>query len=127
MSVKGSIKFTINREALIPAVTHTKLRYSDLSSRITTLQNSARKILEDGVLEGPRMTQQKALARAILHSCEDIAHALDKIGVNTNTLLNTYVSIEGQAAVQQIIAQATEKVQAKGDKEAIAAAGKQGE
>lgn len=126
MSVKGSINIIIDPNALIPAVTHTKLRYSDLSSRITTLQNSAQKILDDGVLEGPRMAQEKALAEAILRSCKDITDALDKIGVNTNNLLNNYVSIEGQATVQQIVAQATEQVQANGGKDGIAAAGKQG-
>lgn len=126
MSAKGAINIVIDPNALLPAVTHTKMKYSDMSSRITTLQNAAQKILDDGVLEGPRMAQEKALAEAILKSCKDITEALDTIGVNTNTLLNNYISIEGQAAVQRIVAQATEQVQAKGGKDAIAAAGRQG-
>lgn len=126
MSAKGAINIVIDPNALLPAVTHTKMKYSDISSRITTLQNAAQKILDDGVLEGPRMAQEKALAEAILKSCKEITEALDTIGVNTNTLLNNYISIEGQAAVQRIVAQATEQVQAKGGKDAIAAAGRQG-
>lgn len=126
MSAKGAINIVIDPTALLPAVTHTKMKYSDISSRITTLQNAAQKILDDGVLEGPRMAQEKALAEAILKSCKEITEALDTIGVNTNTLLNNYISIEGQATVQRIVAQATEQVQATGGKDAIAAAGRQG-
>lgn len=126
MSTKGNINIVINPDSLLPAVTHTKMKYSDLTSRIATLENAARKILDDGVLEGPRMAQEKALAESILKSCGDITTALDAIGVNTNTILNNYISIEGQAAVARVVANATEQVQAQGGKDAIAAAGQQG-
>lgn len=126
MSAKGAINIQIDPNALLPAVTHTKMKYSDLTSRVTTLQLAAQKILDDGVLEGPRMAQEKALAEAILKNCNDITEALDAVGASTNTILNNYISIEGQAAVARVVAQATEQVQAKGGKDAIAAAGKQG-
>ena len=125
MSTKGNINIVINPESLLPAVTHTKMKYTDFSSRIMRLQMAAQKILDDGVLEGPRMAQEKALAESILKSCQDITEALEVVGVNTNTILNNYISIEGQAAVQRVVANATEQVKAQGGKDAIGAAGQQ--
>ncbi len=125
MSQKGNtINIVVDPESLLPAVTHTKLKYHDLSSRIAGLQAASRKILDDGVLDGPRMAQEKALAETILQTCTDITDALERVGISTDQILSSYVSIEGQAAVQRVVAQATEQVQAQGGKDGIKTAGK---
>ncbi len=123
MSQKGSINIVVDPNALLPAVTHTKLKYSDLTSRMVSLRSETQKILDDGVLSGPRMAQQKQLAETMLRTCDEIVEALNAVGASTDAILSSYVSIEGQAAVQRVVAQATEAVQAQGGKQAIAQAG----
>lgn len=101
---------TVDAQALLPAVTHTKMQYSALGTIIAQLRKEINDAMADGLFSGQRAAAQKELAEAIQKTCGDMVKALDNVAVNNDQILQNYISLEGQAAVQRMVAQAAESL-----------------